>query len=191
MRANWISETNLSKRYQCTYCSKILESTLLRMVSKKILQKSGMFEKELLDIGSGLPAEILANAETSVEQFIQLKAKVERQVGFINERISKLGALIKDNSNSSRQPNSILRQRKSLYLACVQIKTDELNTLLKQDEVHWMENLEHARKQADEIGTKMSAIVHEQRKKLEKLASIVSDVVYAAEAVFTKTTDVG
>ena len=161
------------------------------MVSKKILQKSGMFEKELLDIGSGLPAEILANAETSVEQFIQLKAKVERQVGFINERISKLGALIKDNSNSSRQPNSILRQRKSLYLACVQIKTDELNTLLKQDEVHWMENLEHARKQADEIGTKMSAIVHEQRKKLEKLASIVSDVVYAAEAVFTKTTDAG
>ena len=64
------------------------------MVSKKILQKSGMFEEELLDIGSGLPAEILANAETSVEQFIQIKAEVERQVGFINERISKLGALI-------------------------------------------------------------------------------------------------
>ena len=63
----------------------------------------------MLDMGAGLPAEILATADLKVEQFVQLKTEVERQVNIINERVGKIGALIRNHSNSTHAPDSLLR----------------------------------------------------------------------------------
>ena len=84
-------------------------------------------------------------------------------------QVQTLKALLTENMQSEGNPLGLLRGKQEQYLACLDVKKEELDALLKRDETHWSLNLEQARKRAGEANTQISALIARQQLELQAL----------------------
>ena len=59
--------------------------------------------------------------------------------------------LIKDNIHSDQNLEGLLTRKEANYLGCLELKHRELEFLFRQDVASWAENVEVAKRKADEV----------------------------------------
>jgi len=74
--------------------------------------------------------------------------------------------MIRDNIHSDQNSEGVLTRGEANYLGCLELKHQELETLFRQDEASWAENVEIAKRKADEVKDKIQAILERQRLEL-------------------------
>ena len=116
------------------------------IISEQLLEKSKNLGAEFKGLGVGLPAEILATAQTKMDGFIQVKEDIETHVAAIQVKLEYVRTIIRDNEQGGRNPHGFLTRDKDKYLRCIDLQNVELENLLRQDEEHWAENQANAKR---------------------------------------------
>ena len=125
---------------------------------------------KVTDLSSNLPEQIIQTAQDQQQKYHQVKSEIDAQMSIIHERLQNVCNFISDNTKTIESPEKVLIQGKQLYLECLRLRNVELlQELLKKDEVHWTTYQENAKKQAAEIGAKISDLVERQKRDLANL----------------------
>ena len=98
-----------------------------------------------------VPAQIISDAETKLEQFKSLKAGINSDVALISDRLEQLRQKITANSRSSFNPNGLLTKAELDYHSALRFLWRPFNDLIEQDATHWALNLEKARIDANKL----------------------------------------
>lgn len=115
---------------------------------------------KVTNLSSDLPEQIIQTAQDQQQKYREVKSEIDAQMSIIHERLQNVCNFISDNTKTIESPDKVLIQGKQLYLECLRLRNVELlQELLRKDEVHWTTYQESAKKQAAEIGAKISDLV--------------------------------
>ena len=66
----------------------------------------------------------------------------------IHERIQIVRGIVKESVISKENPTGVLTKDEQEYMACMEMQHVRLESLMRQDETHWVENFELIKQQA-------------------------------------------
>ena len=78
--------------------------------------------------------------------FLQTKADIDTQMAQIHERVQIVKDIVKGSVRGKENPKGVLTKSEQEYIACLEMQHVRFESLMRQDEAHWAENLEMVKK---------------------------------------------
>ena len=117
----------------------------------KVKKIQSDYQKKFNELSPDLPAAMIAVAEQKIIGMDVLKAQIQEKMAAINERVDDLKNLIRENTVNEVNENGLLTKSQADYFDCLDVKPQQLEQLLRQDEEHWAQNLEMIKKRAADV----------------------------------------
>ena len=102
-----------------------------------------------------MPSEIIGRAESKVSGFRALRSEIEDAMMIVDNKLGEIREKIQSNVLTERNDEGFFTGAQEQYLDCLKVRHEELKNLLGQDEQHWTECLEAAKRDASLIEDKL------------------------------------
>lgn len=93
-----------------------------------------------------MPSDVEKSATAKIKEFKNVKDIVFKKLYLAQKRLNEAKREIKANVRSSQNKDGLLLGYEKAYLDCLMFKMKEFEALFRQDDDHWSENLEKAKK---------------------------------------------
>ena len=135
------------------------------MVENEQVNTTESVMKSISDFNSKLLEErkeeqqvnIVNKAQSQIENFNTLNNEINEDMRLLNIGIQVLGMKIKKNLKNDENKDGLLTRPEEDYLQCLELKKDQLDELLRQDEAYWAENLDLMKKEAEKLQEKAAS----------------------------------
>ena len=122
-----------------------------------MLDQHREFSQSMVTQGKSVPSEIVSSAERQIVDFRSLKGGIDTDMLLVHETIHKITQKIRASVRSEQNQEGLLTRNEQDYLRCLELGHRELETLFREDDAYWAENLSNAKKQSKELQTEMQA----------------------------------